>query len=108
MDRKKGVIFDMDGVLEDAMPFHCEAIKAAAKQESNIDVEQRDVYLLEGMPGEDMVKKLLRLKGYTDNKKGTDDDDNNKLESVADKIHERKKKNLNKLMLQDPFMAPKS
>jgi beta-phosphoglucomutase-like phosphatase (HAD superfamily) len=87
----------MDGVLVDAMPFHCEAIKAAAKQESNIDVEQRDVYLLEGMPGEDMVKKLLRLKGYTDNKKGTDDDNNNKLESVAHTRYMReRKKYLNK------------
>jgi beta-phosphoglucomutase len=107
MDRKKGVIFDMDGVLEDAMPFHCEAIKAAAKQESNIDVEQRDVYLLEGMPGEDMVKKLLRLKGYTDNKKGTDDDNNNKLESVADKIHERKKKIFEQINASGPIHGAK-
>jgi beta-phosphoglucomutase len=97
----------MDGVLVDAMPFHCEAIKAAAKQESNIDVEQRDVYLLEGMPGEDMVKKLLRLKGYTDNKKGTDDDNNNKLESVADKIHERKKKIFEQINASGPIHVAK-
>ena len=51
MERKRGIIFDMDGVLVDAMPFHCEAIKTAARQEVDIDVEQRDVYLLEGMPG---------------------------------------------------------
>jgi beta-phosphoglucomutase len=60
MERKRGIIFDMDGVLVDAMPFHCEAIKTAASQEVDIDVERRDVYLLEGMPGEDMVKQLLR------------------------------------------------
>ena len=58
MQREKGIIFDMDGVLVDAMPFHCKAIQTAAKQEANIDVKQRDVYLLEGMPGEDMVKGI--------------------------------------------------
>ena len=49
----------MDGVLVDAMPYHCEAIQIAAKQVANIDVEKRDVYLLEGMPGEDMIMKVL-------------------------------------------------
>ena len=68
MQREKGIIFDMDGVLVDAMPFHCKAIQTAAKQEANIDVKQRDVYLLEGMPGEDMVKELLRQKRYTGNR----------------------------------------
>jgi beta-phosphoglucomutase-like phosphatase (HAD superfamily) len=42
MEIKKGIIFDMDGVLVDAMPFHCKAIQTAAKQEVNIDVAQRD------------------------------------------------------------------
>ena len=51
MERKRGIIFDMDGVLVDAMPFHCEAIKTAARQEVDIDVEQRDVYLLKECPG---------------------------------------------------------
>jgi beta-phosphoglucomutase len=93
MERKKGIIFDMDGVLVDAMPFHCKAIQTAAKQEVNIDVAQRDVYLLEGMPGEDMVKELLRHKRYTGNiEELSDDDDSDKLDSIAHRIHERKKK----------------
>ena len=95
MQREKGIIFDMDGVLVDAMPFHCKAIQTAAKQEANIDVEQRDVYLLEGMPGEDMVKELLRQKRYTGNmveEISNDDGNSDKLDSVAHRIHERKKK----------------
>jgi len=93
MQREKGIIFDMDGVLVDAMPFHCKAIQTAAKQEVTIDVKQRDVYLLEGMPGEDMVKELLRHKRYTGNIQEISNDDNSdKLDSVAHRIHERKKK----------------
>jgi beta-phosphoglucomutase len=92
MERKKGIIFDMDGVLVDAMPFHCKAIQTAAKQEVNIDVAQRDVYLLEGMPGEDMVKELLRQKRYTGNIEELSNDDSDKLDFLAHRIHERKKK----------------
>ena len=91
MEIKRGIIFDMDGVLVDAMPFHCEAIKTAAKQEVDIDVEQRDVYLLEGMPGEDMVKELLKHKRYTGNIDAVSYDNSEKLDSIANQIHERKK-----------------
>jgi beta-phosphoglucomutase len=92
VERKKGIIFDMDGVLVDAMPFHCKAIQTAAKQEVNIDIAQRDVYLLEGMPGEEMVKELLRNKRYTGKIEQLSDDDSDKLDSIAHRIHERKKK----------------
>ena len=92
MKRKKGIIFDMDGVLVDAMPFHCKAIQTAAKQEVNIDIAQRDVYLLEGMPGEDMVKELLRQKRYTGNIEELSNGDSDKLDFLAHRIHERKKK----------------
>jgi beta-phosphoglucomutase len=92
LERKKGIIFDMDGVLVDAMPFHCRAIQTAAKQEVNIDIAQRDVYLLEGMPGEEMVKELLRHKRYTGKIEELSDDDSDKLDSIAHRIHERKKK----------------
>jgi beta-phosphoglucomutase len=92
LERKKGIIFDMDGVLVDAMPFHCKAIQTAAKQEVNIDIAQRDVYLLEGMPGEEMVKELLRHKRFTGKIEELSDDDSDKLDSIAHRIHERKKK----------------
>jgi beta-phosphoglucomutase len=109
MQREKGIIFDMDGVLVDAMPFHCKAIQTAAKQEVNIDVKQRDVYLLEGMPGEDMVKELLRQKRYTGNieKISNDDDNSDKIDFVAHRIHERKKKIFEQVNASAPINGAK-
>jgi HAD superfamily hydrolase (TIGR01509 family) len=109
MQREKGIIFDMDGVLVDAMPFHCKAIQTAAKQEVNIDVKQRDVYLLEGMPGEDMVKELLRHKIYTGTIEEISNDDGNsdKLDSVAHRIHERKKKIFEQINASAPINGAK-
>jgi beta-phosphoglucomutase len=109
MQREKGIIFDMDGVLVDAMPFHCKAIQTAAKQEVNIDVKQRDVYLLEGMPGEEMVKELLRQKRYTGNIEEISDGDDNsdKLDSVAHRIHERKKKIFEQIDASAPINGAK-
>jgi beta-phosphoglucomutase len=104
MERKRGIIFDMDAVLVDAMPFHFKAIKAAAKQEANIDIEQRDVYMLEGMPGEDMVKELLRLKGYPHNKEEAED---GKLGSIVHKIHERKEKIFERINASEPIHGAK-
>ncbi|MDQ3968813.1 MAG: HAD family phosphatase [Thermoproteota archaeon] len=107
MEGKKGIIFDMDGVLVDAMPFHCKAIQTAAKQEVNIDVKQRDVYLLEGMPGEDMIKELLRHKRYTGNIEEVSDDNSDKLDSVAHRIHERKKKIFEQINASAPIDGAK-
>jgi beta-phosphoglucomutase len=107
MERKRGIIFDMDGVLVDAMPFHCEAIKTAARQEVDIDVEQRDVYLLEGMPGEDMVKQLLREKRYTGNIEEVSDDNSGKLDSIARRIHERKKTIFKQINASTPINGAK-
>jgi len=107
MESKKGIIFDMDGVLVDAMPFHCKAIQTAAKQEVNIDVAQRDIYLLEGMPGEDMVKELLRHKRYTGNIEELSDDDSDKLDSIAHRIHERKKKIFQQINASAPINGAK-
>src|SRR5215207_11539569 len=107
MERKRGIIFDMDGALVDAMPFHCEAIKTAASQEVDIDVERRDVYLLEGMPGEDMVKQLLREKRYTGNIEELSDDNSEKLDSIAHRIHERKKTIFKKVNASAPLEGAK-
>jgi beta-phosphoglucomutase len=108
MQREKGIIFDMDGVLVDAMPFHCKAIQTAAKQEVNIDVKQRDVYLLEGMPGEDMVKELLKHKRYTGNIEEISEDGNSdKIDSIAHRIHERKKKIFEQINASAPINSAK-
>ena len=47
----KGIIFDMDGVLVDTMPFHAEAMRIAINEETGYDIDKKKVYLLEGMPG---------------------------------------------------------
>lgn len=55
----KGIVFDMDGVLVDSMHYHAEAFKSAFKTEIDFDLDKKDVFLLEGMPGFDLVKKIL-------------------------------------------------
>src|SRR5947209_7969624 len=55
----KGVIFDLDRVLVDSMPMHYEAWKIAFGEAVNIDVDERTIYLLEGMRGIELVKNIL-------------------------------------------------
>lgn len=56
----KGIVFDMDGVLIDSMHYHAEAFKLAFKNEIDYTIDKRDVFLLEGMPGSDLVKEILK------------------------------------------------
>lgn len=57
----KGIIFDLDGVLINSMPVHFEAWRRAFLEVANIVVNQRMVYLLEGMRGIDLTKKIFEL-----------------------------------------------
>ena len=77
---KRGIIFDMDGVLIDAMPFHAEAMKLAIKEETNYEIDKKIIYILEGMPGSKLVKEIFRRE-----KLGESIDD-----SIAKKISKRK------------------
>jgi HAD superfamily hydrolase (TIGR01509 family) len=76
----KGIIFDMDGVLIEAMPFHAEAMRIAIKEETNHDIDKKIVYLLEGMPGARLVKEIFKRESINKNI-----DDN-----LAEKISNRK------------------
>jgi len=78
---KKGLIFDMDGVLIDAMPFHAEAVRLAIMEETQHDINKKIVYLLEGLPGSKLVKEIFKRENIDEN---IDD-------SVAEKISKRKK-----------------
>jgi HAD superfamily hydrolase (TIGR01509 family) len=73
----RGVIFDLDGVLVDSMPDHYKAWKMAFKEVTDIEVDERMIYLLEGMRGSDLVKKIFEQKNYDDY-------------SIAQKVNERK------------------
>jgi beta-phosphoglucomutase-like phosphatase (HAD superfamily) len=52
----------MDGVLIDAMPYHAEAFKRAFKEVIDLDIDTKDVFLLEGMPGPELIKHILEKK----------------------------------------------
>ena len=58
---KEAVIFDIDGVLVNSMPFHYKAMSIAIKEITNIDLDKRTFYLLEGMPVAEMALEILRL-----------------------------------------------
>jgi beta-phosphoglucomutase len=107
MERRKCIIFDMDGVLVDAMPFHCKAIQTAAKSEVNIDIAERDVYLLEGMPGEDMIKELLRQKRYSGHIETRSDGESSDIDSIASRIHKRKKEIFQRIDRSQPISGAK-
>lgn len=77
----KGIIFDMDGVLIDAMPFHAEAMRMAINEETGYAIDKKIVYLLEGMPGPGLVKEIFKRENIN---KDIDD-------SLTEKISKRKK-----------------
>jgi HAD superfamily hydrolase (TIGR01509 family) len=84
----KAIIFDMDGVLVDAMPFHYQAMSTAIKESANIDLDKRTFYLLEGMPVANMALEIFKLKGYANNTKKIS---KKKIQETAEKVAERKK-----------------
>ena len=55
----KAVLFDMDGVIYDSMPFHATAWEKSMAQEG-IHMTRSDAYLHEGMRGVETIKKLFR------------------------------------------------
>ena len=60
----KGIIFDLDGVLVDSMPTHCKAWKIAFEEITSLQVDERSIYLLEGMRGEDIVNQIFKKYNY--------------------------------------------
>lgn len=84
----------MDGVLVDAMPYHCKALQIAIKQETDIDIDDRTIFLLEGMPADEMIKEIFIRKGY---------DNNPYYFSIVDKIHNLKKEILKQILVVKPI-----
>jgi beta-phosphoglucomutase len=63
----EGVIFDLDGVLVDSMPAHFQSWKAAFAKIAGIEITERDIYLLEGMRGIELVEKIFQQKNFNNN-----------------------------------------
>jgi HAD superfamily hydrolase (TIGR01509 family) len=55
----RGIIFDMDGVLIDSMPFHAEAMRIAIKEATDHEINKKNIFLLEGMPTPDLLKEIF-------------------------------------------------
>src|ERR671918_301151 len=73
MSTKKGIIFDMDGVLIDAMPFHAEAMRRAIREKTNQEIDKRNIYLLEGMPGPELIKEVFKREHINDEVEANDE-----------------------------------
>jgi len=95
----KAIIFDMDGVLVESMPYHYQAMKTAIKEVANIDLDKRTFYWLEGMPVAEMALEILKIKGYADVKNIT-----NKDIQASENIAKRKKELFKQLcVIPKPF-----
>ena len=68
----KGLIFDLDGVLVDSMPTHYKAWKIAFEEITSLQVDERSIYLLEGMRGEDLVEQIFKKYSYEGHSKTKD------------------------------------
>lgn len=100
----KAIVFDSDGVLVDSMPSHYKAWKNAFKEVSDIDVDERTIYLLEGMRGIDLVKKVFELKNYHG---GNNNNNSNKQQQkqIADQVSERKNQIFRDILQSSPPKA---
>ena len=94
----KAILFDSDGVLVDSMPSHYQAWKIAFKEVSKIDVDERIIYLLEGMRGTDLIKKVFEQKSYHNN-------NNNNNEEIVEQVSQRKNEVFRDILLSSPPRA---
>jgi beta-phosphoglucomutase-like phosphatase (HAD superfamily) len=90
---RKGIIFDMDGVLIDAMPFHAEAMKVAINEITNYNIDKKIVYLLEGLPGSKLVTEIFKREKI----------DVNLDNIMAKRISKRKKEIFNEIQRSEPI-----
>ncbi|MGE5280218.1 MAG: HAD family hydrolase [Deltaproteobacteria bacterium] len=58
----KAVLFDMDGVITDTMPYHFRAWKKVMK-DNGIAVSRCEVFLREGQPGRLTIKEIFAERG---------------------------------------------
>lgn len=100
----RAIVFDSDGVLVDSMPSHYRAWKTAFKEVSDIDVDERTIYLQEGMRGIDLVKKVFELKNYHG---GNNNNNSNKQQQqqITNQVSERKNQIFRDILQSSPPKA---
>ena len=86
----EAVIFDLDGVLVNSMPTHVKAWQAAFKTIASVNVTDREIYLLEGMRGMELIMKIFEQKGAGD-------------KSLAKEIQEEKNRIFRSIRVSNPF-----
>lgn len=90
----EGVIFDLDGVLVNSMPTHFQAWKAAFAKTAGLEISERDVYLLEGMRGMELVAKIFKQENFSNH-------------SLARKVLDEKSKIFKKIRSSESFEGVK-
>jgi len=83
------IIFDLDGVLVDSMPTHVRAWQAAFESVAGVKVTKREIYLLEGMRGMELIMKIFGQKG--------------KDNSLAKEVLDEKNRVFRSIRRSDPF-----
>ena len=62
MKSTMAILFDMDGVIVDSMPFHFQAWRQTFAS-VGVDVKQEEIYLREGEKGEVTAREILGARG---------------------------------------------
>ena len=66
MDGTEAIVFDLDGVVVDSMPFHVVSWQRAFAG-LGVSVDELDIYLNESATGFDVVEEMLRARGARSN-----------------------------------------
>jgi beta-phosphoglucomutase-like phosphatase (HAD superfamily) len=86
----KGVIFDLDGVLVNSMPTHFQTWKAAFAKIAGLEINERDIYLIEGMRGIELIEKIFEQKNFSNR-------------SLARRVHDEKSRIFKAIRSCEPF-----
>lgn len=86
----EGVIFDLDGVLVNSMPTHFQAWNEAFAKIAGLHLTERDIYLLEGMRGMELVEKIFEQKKFSDH-------------FLVRKVHDEKSRIFKSIRSSEPF-----
>lgn len=59
LEDKNSILFDMDGIIVDSMPFHAEAWQTVLN-DCGLSVSREEIYRREGMTGLDSIKDIFK------------------------------------------------